>query len=186
MSRAPVLTRPATPDDAVDLVALLTELRGVEGRESLAVDPGLPQGDLGPRLLSALQDPSYRIVVACVDGGIAGMVVLAAVPLGPLTEERAINVSHLVVGHGYRRRGVGHALLAAAASYAEELGVDLVLVGAYPALREAQRWYARLGFAPLTVRRVAHVTTLRRRLAAPQRRVLVEHAARRRLARTRA
>lgn len=184
MSRPPVVTRLASPADTVELVDLLGELREVDGRESLAVDPGLPADDVEGRLLRALADPAYRVVVATQDGELVGMAVLAAVSLGPLTDERALTVSHLVVRRGFRRRGAGHALLAVAASYADEIGVDLVLVGAYPALREANRFYARLGFAPLSVRRVAHVSTLRRRLATPRQRSIIDDISRRRLTRS--
>jgi len=184
VSRSPVVTRVATPGDVPQLVELLAELRAVEGRESLAVDPGLPVNDVDARLLRALTDPAYRVVVVTEDDTPAGMAVLATTSLGPLTDERAVTVSHLVVRRGFRRRGIGHALLAAAAAYADEIGVDHVLVGAYPALREANRFYARLGFAPLSVRRVAHVSTLRRRLAAPRQRFLVDDISRRRLTRS--
>jgi GNAT superfamily N-acetyltransferase len=183
VSRSPVVTRVALPVDVPQLVELLGELRAVEGRESLAVDPGWPADDVEGRLYRALADPGYRVVVATEDEVPAGMAVLATASLGPLTDERALTVSHLVVRHRFRRRGIGHALLAAAAAYADEIGLDHVLVGAYPALREANRFYARLGFAPLSVRRVAHVSTLRRRLAAPRQRSLIDDISRRRLTR---
>ena len=54
--------------------------------------------------------------------------------------------------------------MAAAAAYAEELGVDSVVVGVAPAGRDANRFFARLGFAPLVIRRIASVPALRRSL----------------------
>ena len=73
---------------------------------------------------------------------------------------------HVVVGKAHRRRGVGHALVAAAADIADELGIEHVSVGVYPSLREASRFYARLGFAQVMVQRVVPTAMLRRRLCA--------------------
>src|SRR5881409_3230397 len=70
------------------------------------------------------------------------------------------------IDKAHRRRGVGHALVAAAADIADELGIEHVSVGVYPSLREASRFYARLGFAQVMVQRVVPTAMLRRRLCA--------------------
>jgi N-acetylglutamate synthase-like GNAT family acetyltransferase len=82
----------------------------------------------------------------------------------PLSENQLVYVPHLVVTRTTRHLGVGHALMSAAADYATSLHVDHVAVGVYPTLRETNRFYARLGFAPAVVHRIAPVTVLRRRL----------------------
>jgi GNAT superfamily N-acetyltransferase len=89
--------------------------------------------------------------------------------LGPdavtgLLDPPSVYVSHLIVAPEHRKRGAGHALVAAAAGYAEELGFDSVVVGVAPAGRDANRFFARLGFAPLVIRRFAPLATLRRTL----------------------
>jgi len=68
------------------------------------------------------------------------------------------------VSRGARHRGAGKALVTAAAQFAEDRGADAVSVSVYPQARDSQRFYARLGFAPLVVRRVAPLSVLRRRL----------------------
>ena len=62
-------------------------------------------------------------------------------------------------------KGSGKALLAAASRYADRNGCDH-LVSAVPAQdRELNRFFARLGFAPETVRRVTSSAVLQRKLA---------------------
>ena len=66
-------------------------------------------------------------------------------------------------------RDVGRALLTAVSRYAERQGCEH-LTSAVPAGdREANRFFARLGFAPETVRRVASAATLQRKLSGESR-----------------
>jgi N-acetylglutamate synthase-like GNAT family acetyltransferase len=116
------------------------------------------------RLAEAIASDECRVVVAQADDQLAGMAVLRAVHPDPLSEHRVVQVSHVVVATGKRRRGVGHALLAAAADFADERQIEHVSAGVYPSLRDVSRFYARLGFAPVMVQRVAPVAVLRRRL----------------------
>ncbi len=172
MTRTPVTTRQATPEDVPALVDLWAELLRAGAGSATVLRPGQPAGDVGVALVEAMGRPDVRVLVATVGDEPVGMAVLTVGPLGPLTPQRAVQLHHVVVRDGFRRRGAGHALLAAAATYAEQVGVDHVLVGVYPAMREASRFYARMGFAPLAVRRVATVPVLRRQLAADRRRFL--------------
>jgi GNAT superfamily N-acetyltransferase len=73
-------------------------------------------------------------------------------------------LSHLVVAEAHRRRGIGRVLMSAAAGYAEDIDCDHMVVGVTAGGRDALRFLARLGFAPLSSRRVASVATLRRTL----------------------
>ncbi len=75
-------------------------------------------------------------------------------------------MSHAVVSNRYKRRGAGKALVAAAAALAEERGIEQLVVSVNPGSRDANRFFARLGFAPLAVRRAAPVAVVRRSLAA--------------------
>lgn len=163
-----VHVRPATTDDLPDLLDLWQELREAGGRTArenlhVAVD------DAKERLTAALGDSSCRVVVAADEGdAILGMAVLCLTSLGPLSPLHAVQLNHVVVAKNQRKRGVGHALVASAAAYADETGAEQVIVGVTPTLREANRFYARLGFTPAVVRRVAPVAVLRRRLSAPE------------------
>jgi GNAT superfamily N-acetyltransferase len=158
-----VLTRIANQDDLATLLGLWDELRQVGGRAERAVNP-VTAMDVRERLLEVLVDPSCRVVLACADDVPAGMAVFQVTRPDPLSDAQLMKIAHLIVARTKRHHGVGHALVAAASAFASERHVDHVAVSVYPSLRDASRFYARLGFAPVAVRRIAPVAALRRRL----------------------
>jgi GNAT superfamily N-acetyltransferase len=160
-----VQTRVATAADVPALASLWKELRQIGGRAERAVNP-VATPDISERFADAIASRRCRVVMACADGEPAGMAVMRVIRPDPLSASTVVQVSHVVVAHGKRRRGVGHALITAAADYADEIQVEHVAAGLYPSLRDASRFYARLGFAPVLVQRVAPVAVLRRRLKA--------------------
>jgi ribosomal protein S18 acetylase RimI-like enzyme len=160
-----VLTRVATVDDVPVLLELWDELRQVGGRGERANNP-VSTVEVRDRLTQVIENPSYRIVIASFEGAPAGMVVLQATRPDPFTDARIVNVAHLVVSNRTRNNGVGRALMAAAADFAAERRLDQVSVSVYPSLRDASRFFARLGFSPAATRRVAPLSVLRRRLGA--------------------
>ncbi|GAC1445004.1 MAG: hypothetical protein NVS3B26_21600 [Mycobacteriales bacterium] len=179
-----VRVRPATPEDLPALLAFADELReqllpGVEGKRVRAVMPtGRPA--LQARYLEALEDPDRHLVVAVAEDDVPlGMALFSVAAANALLDTPALHVSHAVVADRHKRRGAGKALIAAAASYADERDLEQVVVSVNPASRDANRFFARLGFAPLAVRRVAPTAVLRRRLLPGDARA-VEHVARRR------
>jgi ribosomal protein S18 acetylase RimI-like enzyme len=93
------------------------------------------------------------------------MAVLTCSSYAPLFDQSAVHVHYLHVRDGFRRRGVGRALLGAAVVMADEVGAEHVFTSVLPQLRETQRFYARLGFGPVVVRRSVPVSLLRRRLS---------------------
>ena len=67
-----------------------------------------------------------------------------------------------------RRRGAGHALMEAATAFAEENGILHVVTAVPHSSRDANRFMARLGLAPVIMYRIAPTTLLRSRVS-PQR-----------------
>lgn len=165
MSRPGVAVRDACPDDLAAMVAMWGELRDIAGRLERATPPVSHDGAMD-RLLSITGDPDSRALVATVGDEVVGMAVLTCAQYAPLFDQNAVHVHYLHVRDGHRRRGVGKALLAAAACFAEEVGAEHVLTSVLPQLRDTNRFYARLGFSPVVVRRSVPVSLLRRRLAA--------------------
>jgi GNAT superfamily N-acetyltransferase len=174
-----VLTRTATQDDLPVLLALWDELRQAGGRAERAVNP-ITAVDVHGRLLEVLTDPQCRVILACVDEVAGGMAIMRIARPDPLSEHELVYIPHLVVSRTSRHQGVGHALIAAAVEYAAMMHVDHVAVGVYPSLRETNRFYARLGFAPAAVQRIAPVTVLRRRLGRDRTSPMLGDAMRRR------
>ena len=165
MSRFRVRVRTASSDDVDELVALvgsMTDLGLVRGRR---VARSWPDG-FRTQCERVLVDPEHRVVVAVDEtGAVVGAAVFAADTAGGLLDPPSVYVSHLLVAPAHRKRGAGRALVSAAAGYAEELGVDSVVVAVAPTTRDANRFFARLGFAPQVIRRIAPVAGLRRALA---------------------
>jgi GNAT superfamily N-acetyltransferase len=133
-----------------------------------------------------LASPDHRVVLAVLpeagDGRNevpVGLAILGIDPLSVVLGVPQVTVDNLVVHREHRRGGVGASLLAAAASYAAEVGADHVVaaVGGHEA--ERQRFFARMGFAPLTTRRIVAVDALARSLSAWQRCWLTPPAPRR-------
>jgi len=165
--RPQMAVRDASADDAPTLVRLWEELvldSGIPGRTS---DPPTAEG-MRRRLEMVSDSATRRLLVAEVDGEIAGVVYVQHQPVTPLHETMAVRVAYLHVLKEHRRRGVGHALLAEAAAWASAIGAEHVVVDVLPGDREANRFCARLGLSQLHVQRLAQTTQLRRLLAADQ------------------
>jgi GNAT superfamily N-acetyltransferase len=120
-------------------------------------------------LRKALQRNDICAFMAFVADRPAGYVVLADSTRSLLVSSPCVSIDMLFVHPDFRRQGVGRALLAAATRYADRHGCEH-LASAVPAGdREANRFFARLGFVPETVRRVASAATLQRKLAGDSR-----------------
>jgi L-amino acid N-acyltransferase YncA len=175
-SRSRVEARPARPDDLPAVLALVRQHRAEAHAEGVLTGqtPGAAAAGGFRRLLA---DPAHRVALAVlrgpaggVDGElVVGLAILGLDPLSVVLGVPQVTVDNLVVHREHRRRGAGAALLGAAAAYASECGAEHVVaaVGGHEA--ERQRFFARMGFAPLTTRRIVPREVLARSLAAWQR-----------------
>lgn len=188
MSWHPVRVRAVEDADLPVLLALGDELREqllapespVRGRSASAGRASLEQ-----RYVEAIADPDRHLVLA-VEGPsdaevVLGMAMLTVAPTNALLDIPAVHVTHVVVSGRHRKRGAGRSLVAAAAAFADERGIEQLVVSVNPGSREAARFFARLGFAPVAVRRSAPVSVVKRRLVLGER--SAEPIARRRVAR---
>jgi GNAT superfamily N-acetyltransferase len=184
MARTMVAVREAGMADVPELAESWSRVHGVLGRWSRGF-PGPSAQALAEVVERAAAAPDTWFLVALVDGAAVGMAYLNCRPLLPLHKGRAAHLDYMYVRSGFRRSGVGRALLAAAASYADQAGAALVAVNVHPGLRDANRFFARWGFAPVAVRRAVPTAVLRRRLrgepAASRRGAAGREAARRML-----
>ena len=163
MVRGHVVVRAPTSDDLPAVLTMWEALRQTSGRGG-PMAPAASERRLKDRLVELQTDPHYRVVVAEVDAVVVGMACFESRAMGPFVETPVVQIDYLYVQADFHRRGVGRALVAAAAAFADELGVEHVAVNVFPQIREANRFYARIGFTPLVVRRIATVGVLRRRL----------------------
>ena len=180
--RGALRVRPATEADVPALVALGEELLPNPAESSRS--RGTPAGAraaLEQRYCEALADPSRHLVVVVNDAEEPlGMALLTVSPANALLDLPAVHMSHAVVSDRHKRRGAGKALVAAAAGFADAHGLEQIVVSVQPGSRDANRFFARLGFAPISVRRVAPVAVVRRHLAQGGESRPVDHVVRRR------
>lgn len=178
-SRSRVGTRAARPADLPAVLALVRQHR-VDAHAQEVLTGQTPGAAAAAGFRRLLADPDHRVVLAVLpgpnasaggsDGELAvGLAILGTDPLSVLLGFPQVTVDNLVVHREHRRRGVGAALLAAAADYARQTGAAHVVaaVGGHEA--ERQRFFARMGFAPLTTRRIVALDSLTRSLTAWQR-----------------
>ncbi|MDQ1742662.1 MAG: hypothetical protein QOE23_1001 [Pseudonocardiales bacterium] len=164
VSRGNLRIRPAVSSDISELISLTVDNGVTEhiGRRARKGDPD----SLADRY-RALLDDLDRLVLVAVDEAsqqLVGFAVLVEEHIGVLAPAVTLYISHLLVAPSFRRRGAGRALLTGAVRHAEDREIGHVVVGVQANARDANRYLARLGFAPLVVRRIASVPALRRSL----------------------
>ena len=167
MSRTPVTVRVAGEAD----VAPLRELWGDILRRG-ALDEQL--ADVANILSTADAREDQCVVVAEVDGEVAGAVYLEATTFTPLNLVPAVLAVSPHVFPQFRRKGVGSALMEAACRFAEQHGIGHVQTAAAAEARDANRFMARLSFTPQATLRAATTTAVRARL--PQSRQVTQAA----------
>ncbi|MGI8691620.1 MAG: GNAT family N-acetyltransferase [Geodermatophilaceae bacterium] len=172
MGRLLVRVRDAAPEDIDVLLGFAAQV--LDSGETADVNARSPmvrlaEGVLGHQLRERyarlLADREHRVVLAESDEGRpVGVAVFSVDMISALLAVPVVYVSHVVVPGLERDRAVGRALVEAATTFAEEIGAEHVIVGLNPGGRESNRFFARLGFTPLIMRRIASVPTLRRSL----------------------
>jgi ribosomal protein S18 acetylase RimI-like enzyme len=126
--------------------------------------------DLAERIARVISDPTRSVLVgvddtlAEPDDQIVGLLVARPEEFSALDLVPALQVTQMIVRQSVRRRGVGRALLAAVVHVAEERGFERIVVAVTSNSREANRYFARLGFAPAVIQRAATTGALRRSL----------------------
>jgi ribosomal protein S18 acetylase RimI-like enzyme len=170
VARSTVRVRVALAEDLPALLALAEELRETSNLRHHLRMPPTPDEAVRARYAALLADPDKRVLLAAdaASDEVLGMTVLVPDAVTELLDHRAAYLSHLLVAAAHRRRGAGRALVVAAVQYADEHGYDQVVVGVAPHGREANRFFARLGFVPMVTQRLAPVAVLRRSLGLPE------------------
>ena len=98
-----------------------------------------------------LAGPGSTVLVAELDGMVAGLAVLLTRPPSPFAGAvpiKAIELDNLVVHSGLRSQGIGRRLVEAAIGWSREQGASHVGVSVHAFNRNARRFYERTGFAP--------------------------------------
>jgi GNAT superfamily N-acetyltransferase len=165
VTRSNVHVRPAELADVKALVAVADKVdlaRGTVSGRPLSVES---RPEFEDRFGAIIADPE-RVIFVAVDetDEVVGFIAARDDDLATITRTPVLNVSHLIVLPKFRKKGVGRALLSAVVQLADARGIDHVMATAGTGARDANRYLARLGFAPLVIRRIAPTSVLRRTL----------------------
>lgn len=137
------VVRPATPDDAAAIVALIRRLAAFEGApDAVALTEDTVRRDgFGP-------GRRFEVLLAEADGAIRGGVVLLE-SYSSWAGAPTLIVHDLYVDEAARGRGLGRALLTAAAALAAARGCRRLDVNVLSWNAAARRFYQGLGFTAL-------------------------------------
>nr|WP_202881709.1 GNAT family N-acetyltransferase [Pedococcus badiiscoriae] len=116
------------------------------------------------RVATALRREDVRAYIATTEGRPVGFAVAATSPFSSLTDNPCVTIDQLYVVPEARKHGVARQLMTAVTLYADSRGCDQIGCNVPAQHREANRFFARLGFSSQVVRRVTSVAALRRRL----------------------
>ena len=142
--------RRAEPGDAAALVQL-AEAVGSEQEGWLIADGGWRSVSEERRYLKAIRRHAYAaVLVAETEDRVVGRL-----SIGRDTHPASEHVADvgLMVADGYRRRGIGRALMEAAEEWARDVGVRKIELHVFPHNEAALALYDRLGYRRVGVRR---------------------------------
>ena len=165
MPRGHIRVRVASATDLPAILNLVRDTRqlvphAIGGAHVRRAEPAMVN-----RYETLLEDENRTLFLALDDEEqVLGMAVASVEELSATVALPAVHVTNLVVGARHRRRGVGRVLLSSVVRYAEAHGIDHIVAGVISEDRETHRYLARIGFAPMVVRRVAPTATVRRAL----------------------
>jgi GNAT superfamily N-acetyltransferase len=171
VARSLVDVRRATVDDLTEILDLWSQ-----GREEVARlgRPTVAAEQVRSRLTEAVASGQVEILLARREGRPAGFLILRRSPLSFVVEAPALCIDQLYVAADARRLGVARAMLSHVPGRAERLGAEQIVTSVAPWARDMHRFFARLGFSPVTVRRSVSPAVLRRRLTGEQHRGALE------------
>jgi len=160
-----VKVRQATPEDVPALVALFQELDRMQSDWRVFTPrPGF-YDEVGLKYREAMSTENALVLVAEDEGEIVGMAYGEVRIPSRFSDERALELSGVVVRTGYRGRGVGRALVQEAARFAGELGVEWVELKTFAPNQGAMAFWEGMGFTPRVVQMTQGTKALVQRLS---------------------
>lgn len=182
MARQPVTVRKVDAERRAAFIDLWIASR-IEAGQTLAA---AQRAAFDGRLAAALDSGGITAYLAFSNDEPVGYAVTSDTSAPVLVDAPALTIEQLYVIQVARKHGVARALLTLIASRAERCGAEIIATNVPSQVRDANRFFARLGFTPQVVRRATPTAALLRRLAGPEARPAVERAVlRRRVARLR-
>ena len=164
MSRPAITVRRVGVDEERSFTELWMASRVETGASPEVVARAASEG----RIAAALNRDDVRAYLATSDGEPVGFAVAATSPFSSLTDAPCVTIDQLYVAPKQRSHGVARQLLGAVTLYADSRGCEQIGTNVPAQHRDANRFFARLGFSSQVVRRITTVAALRRRLGADE------------------
>ena len=143
--------RQATPDDVPALVALFQELDRMQSDWRVFTPrPGF-YDEVGDKYRESIEKENAVVLVAEDDGEVVGMAYGEVRVPSRFSDERALELSGVVVRSGFRGRGVGRELVHEAARFAQERDVEWIELKTFAPNQGAMEFWETLGFTPRVV-----------------------------------
>jgi len=160
-----VKVRQARPEDVPELVALFKELDQMQRDWRVFTPrPGF-YDQVGTRYSTALgRDREVVLVAEDDDGEVVGMAYGEVHVPSRFSDERALELSGVVVRSGHRGKGVGRALVAEAARFASARGVPWVTLNTFAPNEGSMAFWRGLGFTPRVVQLTSSTKALEERM----------------------
>ncbi|GAB94400.1 GNAT superfamily N-acetyltransferase [Kineosphaera limosa] len=137
----------------------------VERRHDAGLSREAAQRAVGEgRLARAAQREGVVVFVALSQGEAVGYAWVYDHPTSILLDTPSLAIEELYVLPSHRRRGVARSLLLAVGAKAQKTGAEHIMTSVPTHAKDANRTFARLGFAPAVTRRIAPTSLVMRRL----------------------
>jgi GNAT superfamily N-acetyltransferase len=161
-----VKVRQALPEDVPALVAMFQELDRMQADWRVFTPrPGF-YDEVGERYRQAMTNPDAVVLVVVDDEGeVVGLAYGEARTPSRFSDERALELSGVVVRAGYRGRGVGRELVHEAARFAADRGIAWIELKTFAPNRGAMEFWEDLGFTARVVQLTSDARELLERLA---------------------
>ena len=157
--------RRATGADIPVLVSFFAELDRMQREWRVFTPrPGF-YDEVGAKYRAAIASDQQIALVAEEEDELVGMAYAEARTPSRFSDERALELSGVVVRSDFRGRGVGRALVAEAARFASEVGIPWVELKTFAPNQGAMEFWESLGFTPRVVQLTSSSTALASRLA---------------------
>lgn len=154
-----VTIRRATKADLPAVIAMLDEVDELHRTALPWLFREVDQPQTNDFLEGYCSELDRTMLLATEDGSLAGVLYmfLRQPARAPIVRPTLVaEIDTLVVGHAFRRRGVGKRLVEAALQWARDNGATRTELGVYEFNDAARAFWASLGFQTLSRRLVAH------------------------------
>jgi ribosomal protein S18 acetylase RimI-like enzyme len=159
-----VKVRQATPEDVPALVALFQELDRMQSDWRVFTPrPGF-YDQVGAKYRQAMGTEDAVVIVAEDEDEIVGMAYGEVRIPSRFSDERALELSGVVVRAGYRGRGVGRELVKEAAAFAGEKKIEWIELKTFAPNQGAMAFWEGLGFTPRVVQLTSSTEALKKTL----------------------